>query len=85
MAKTRSLVIGALLLLMCSGVARAQDVTGDWQGTLSVGQVQQQYTNIPVPILAIYALPHDPGPGDRRDESANGARRCEGGGASKGV
>jgi pimeloyl-ACP methyl ester carboxylesterase len=22
----------------------------------------QQYTNIPVPILAIYALPHDPGP-----------------------
>jgi hypothetical protein len=23
----------------------------------------QQYTSIPVPILAIYALPHDPGPG----------------------
>ena len=40
MVKTRSLWIGALLLLMCSRVARAQDVTGDWQGTLSVGQVQ---------------------------------------------
>jgi hypothetical protein len=22
----------------------------------------QEYTNIPVPILAIYGLPHDPGP-----------------------
>ena len=40
MIKTRSLWIAALLLLMCSRVAPAQDVTGDWQGTLSVGQVQ---------------------------------------------
>ena len=23
---------------------------------------QQKYTNIPAPVLAIYALPHDPGP-----------------------
>ena len=40
MVKTRSLWIAALLLLMCSRVAPAQDLTGDWQGTLSVGQVQ---------------------------------------------
>ena len=32
----------------------------------------QKYTRIPVPILAIYALPHDPGP------AASAAMRAEG-------
>jgi len=40
MVNTRSLWIAALLLLMSSRAAPAQDLTGDWQGTLSVGQVQ---------------------------------------------
>ena len=38
---------------------------------------QQKYTNIPVPILAIYALPHDLGPvlsGDTAERSAYEAR-----------
>src|SRR4051794_32161616 len=39
MMRTRSLWIGALIL-MCSRVAPAQDVRGDWQGTLSVGPRQ---------------------------------------------
>jgi non-heme chloroperoxidase len=44
----------------------------------------QKYTNIPVPVLAIYALPHDLGPGitdpavrtkmEARDEAATGAQ-----------
>jgi hypothetical protein len=39
MMRTRLLWLGALLL-MCSRVASAQDLTGDWQGTLSVGPRQ---------------------------------------------
>jgi pimeloyl-ACP methyl ester carboxylesterase len=39
MVRTRSLWIGALLL-MCSLAAPAQDLTGDWQGTLSLGPRQ---------------------------------------------
>jgi hypothetical protein len=34
MKTTRSIWIAALLL-MCSRVVAAQDLTGDWQGTLS--------------------------------------------------
>jgi hypothetical protein len=30
----------------------------------------QKYTNIPVPILAIYAVPHDPGPAIGNDPAA---------------
>ena len=39
MVRRRSLLIGALLL-MCGGLASAQDLKGDWQGTLSVGPRQ---------------------------------------------
>src|SRR3977135_1583521 len=39
MVRTRPLLIAGLLLL-CSRVAPAQDLTGDWQGTLSIGPRQ---------------------------------------------
>jgi non-heme chloroperoxidase len=39
MVRTRSLRIAALLL-MCSRLASAQDLKGDWQGTLTVGPRQ---------------------------------------------
>jgi pimeloyl-ACP methyl ester carboxylesterase len=34
---------------------------------------EQKYTNIPVPILAIYAIPHDLGPGPGGDAAARAA------------
>ncbi len=34
---------------------------------------EQKYTNIPVPVLALFALPHDPGPYSRSDPAARAA------------
>jgi pimeloyl-ACP methyl ester carboxylesterase len=38
----------------------------------------QKYTRIPVPILAIYALPHDPGPAANAAETEANDRKAEG-------
>src|SRR5262245_7754635 len=40
MVTTRSRLIAALLLMTCGRVVSAQNLTGDWQGTLSVGPRQ---------------------------------------------
>ena len=46
----------------------------------------QKYTRIPVPILAIYALPHDPGPVATRGEAGSDrGQRRERRGAGEGV
>ena len=36
----------------------------------------QKYTDIPVPILAIYAVPHDPGPAAGTDAAARAAQEA---------